>query len=138
MLPLLIGISTGILTILLVGLLRIVNKRIMYGLILSGIGFLYVGYTWMDLNQLIINIIQAIVFVLFAYYGIIKSIYILVAGYFLHGLWDLGYTYFTASQSLPPHYDIFCLTVDFIIGAYILIFRKQFILSPRNESIRVT
>ena len=125
MIPFLIGIATAIVSILFVELMRFANKRIIYGLILSGIGFLYVGYTWTDFNQLVINIIQAVVFVLFSYYGITRSIYVLIAGYFLHGLWDLGYGFITTNVLIPPHYDIFCLTVDFIIGAYIWIFKNR-------------
>jgi hypothetical protein len=124
MLALLIGILTGGITILLFSFLKSINKPIMYGLILSGIGFLYVGYTWMKFDQLVITIIQAVVFVFIAYFGVKRSIYILAAGYFLHGLWDLGYKYIADSQLIPPEYDIFCLTVDFIIGAYLLILKK--------------
>ena len=62
MLALLIGILTGGITILLFSFLKSINKPIMYGLILSGIGFLYVGYTWMKFDQLVITIIQAVVF----------------------------------------------------------------------------
>ena len=88
------------------------------------VGFLYVGYTWMKFDQLVITIIQAVVFVFIAYFGVKRSIYILAAGYFLHGLWDLGYKYIADSQLIPPEYDIFCLTVDFIIGAYLLILKR--------------
>ena len=44
-----IGISSGVLIILLVAFLKQLDKKIIYGLILSGIGFLYVGFAWADL-----------------------------------------------------------------------------------------
>lgn len=122
----LIGIFSGLLTILLVIGLKLVDKKTAYGLILSGIGFLYVGYVWTDLQSLIINSIQAIVFLVLGYYGIKKSIYILAIGYFLHGCWDLIYTFFRDASLIPPHYDLFCSSLDFIIGIYILVFNKQF------------
>jgi len=125
MLPLIIGISTGLLSIVLINILSKSKKQILYGLVLSGIGFLYVGYTWSSLSQLSMNIVQAFIFVLFAYYGITRSIYILALGYFLHGLWDLMYSYLTTVNLIPPHYDIFCLAVDFVMGAYILISAKR-------------
>ncbi|MFN0157061.1 MAG: DUF6010 family protein [Bacteroidota bacterium] len=117
----LIGIASGLLTILIVALLQRLDKPTMYGLILSGIGFLYVGFTWTDLTSFVINSLQAISFLLIAYYGIKKSSYFLVTGYFLHGLWDLAYDFFSRPDLLPPQYDLFCMSLDFTIGCYLFI-----------------
>ncbi len=83
-----IGISSGLLIILLFGILKQFDKKIIYGLILCGIGFLYVGYVWTDTQAMVINSVQAILFVFIAYYGIKKHIYILAAGFF--SAWNLG------------------------------------------------
>jgi hypothetical protein len=115
-----IGISTGLLIILTLSLAKRIDKAIIYGLILSGIAFLYVGFTWSDVRFLIITSVQALFFVALAYYGVKKSLYFLIAGYFLHGIWDLGYDLFPRSNLIPPHYDLFCLSVDFVIGFYLL------------------
>ena len=120
-----IGISSGIGITLCIGLLRNLDKKIIYGLILSGIGFLYVGFTWSDLRSFIITSIQAILFLFISYYGIRRSLYIMASGYFLHGLWDLAYDLFPDIHLLPPHYDLFCLSVDFIIGAYLVVIQYQ-------------
>lgn len=125
MTSLIIGISSGILLIVLFVILKRFDKQVVYGLILTGIGFLYIGFTWTDLESLIITSIQAFVFVLLAYYGIKKSIYILAIGYFLHGIWDLTYHLLDQPDLIPPHYDLFCLSVDFTIGIYLLIFAKN-------------
>ena len=93
MIALLIGISSGILIILLIAVLKNLDKKLVYGLVLSGIGFLYVGFVWTDLRAAVINSIQAIAFLFLAYYGVKKSLYVLAAGYFLHGCWDLAYSY---------------------------------------------
>jgi hypothetical protein len=53
-----IGISSGLLIILLVVFLKQLDKKVIYGLILSGIGFLYVGFVWADLQALVINAIR--------------------------------------------------------------------------------
>ena len=121
MISVIIGISSGLLTILIIALLKQLDKLTMYGLILSGIGFLYVGFTWSDTGALIMNGAQAVFFLLIAWYGIKKGLYILGAGYFLHGIWDLVYNLFPASSLVPPHYDLFCLSIDFTIGAYLLV-----------------
>jgi hypothetical protein len=91
-----------------------------YGLILSGIGWLYVGFTWSDLKSFIITSVQAIIFLFIAYYGVKKSMYIMAAGYFLHGFWDLAYNLLPDKHLIPPHYDLFCLSIDFTIGLYLL------------------
>ena len=116
-----IGISSGILIILLFRIIQGFDRKLIYGLILSGIGFLYVGFTWTDISSLIVTTLQAIFFLLFAYYGIKKNLYILAAGYFLHGLWDLAYDLFRLPNLIPPHYDQFCLAIDFTIGIYLVV-----------------
>lgn len=121
-----IGISSGLLIILLFGILKQLDKNVIYGLILSGIGFLYVGFVWTEVCALVINALQAILFIFLAYYGIKKRIYILALGYFLHGCWDLTYDFFADAQLIPPNYDLFCSSLDFTVGIYILVFTNQF------------
>ena len=125
MIPVIIGISLGLFVILIIALVKQLDKPIVYGLILSGIGFLYVGFTWSDTKALIINSAQAVFFLFIAWYGIKKSLYILGGGYFLHGIWDLVYNLFPASSLMPPHYDLFCLSIDFTIGFYLLIIKYR-------------
>ena len=120
MLPVIIGILSGILVIVTISLMKGMDKATLYGLVLSAIGFLYVGYTWSDLQALIINSFQALVFFFLAYFGIRKSLFFLVAGYFLHGAWDLIYHFFPGASLIPPHYDLFCLSIDFTMGFYLL------------------
>ena len=119
MYSIIIGISLGLLTIFSIMLLSKLDKKVIYGLILSGIGWLYVGFTWSDLKSFIITTIQAIIFLFIAYFGVKKSLYILAAGYFLHGLWDLAYDLFPDNHLIPPHYDLFCLSIDFTMGIYL-------------------
>ena len=121
MIPVIIGISSGLVVILIFALLKRIDKPTIYGLILSGIGFLYVGFTWTDIQALILTCAQAVFFLFIAWYGINKGLAILAAGYFLHGIWDLIYDLFRSSSLIPPHYDLFCLSIDFTIGFYLLI-----------------
>ena len=121
----LIGISSGLSIILLFGLMKHLDKKIMYGLILSGIGFLYVGFTWTDLQTLLETAVQAIFFLFFAYYGVKRNLYLLATAYFLHVSWDLLYKFIPSPDLLPPHYDLFCFSIDFTIGFYILWFNYR-------------
>jgi hypothetical protein len=125
MTPIIIGIAGGLLLILVFIVLHQFDKKIIYGLTLSGIGFLYVGFTWTDLQALILTCCQAILFSFLAYYGIRKHMLILAAGYFLHGCWDMAYGFFNNGALIPPHYDLFCLSIDFTIGFYLVAFYKK-------------
>lgn len=120
-----IGILSGLLIIMTFSILKRFDKPTIYGLILAGIGFLYVGFTWTDLTALIINAVQAIFFVLLAYFGIKKHLFFLIAGYFLHGTWDLAYDLFQKSDLIPPHYNLFCLSIDFTMGLYLLVLKYR-------------
>ena len=125
MTSIIIGISSGLLTIFLIGILKHLDKKVIYGLILSGIGFLYVGFSWTDIQALIVTAVQALFFLFLAYFGIRKSLYIMSAGYFLHGVWDLVYDLFPNSNLIPPHYDLFCLSIDFTIGFALLVIKYR-------------
>ncbi len=121
----LIGLSSSLITILIFTLLKRFDKNTIYGLILMGIGFLYIGYTWTDITTAIISGIQALFFMSLAYLGIKKSYWFLVVGYFLHGAWDLLYPMFANPALLPHDYDYFCLTYDFIVAIYLLLLNYQ-------------
>jgi len=129
----LIGISSGLFTILVFTLLKRLDKDVIYGLILAAIGFLYVGYTWSDISALVINLLQAVLFLMLAYFGIKKNSYFLIAGYFLHGGWDFMYGHVGDPGLIPPDYDLFCSTYDFIIGFYLLMLKFQMKRKGRNE-----
>lgn len=124
MLAALIGFLSAIIIIIVVAVLKNLDKKLIYALTLSGIGFLYVGYAWSDLQSLIINSIQAVIFLFIAYYGVKRNIHILAMGYFLHGAWDIAYHVVFDSSLIPPQYDWFCSILDFTIGVYLLIVSK--------------
>jgi len=125
MVSILIGIFSGLIVILVIHLLKQLDKKTIYSLILSGIGFLYVGFTWTDIKSLIITFIQALVFLFISYYGVKKSLHILAGGYFLHGIWDLAYNLLPDLHLTPPHYDLFCLSIDFTMGFYLLLIKNR-------------
>ena len=125
-----IGISSGLLTIIIFVLLKQFDKKLVYSLILTAIGFLYVGFAWTNLQALIVNCAQAIFFLLFTYYGVKKGFYLLAAGYFLHGTWDLVYHLFQDSSLIPPDYNLFCLSIDYTIGFYLLLIGYRAVNKP--------
>ena len=120
-LALFIGLSLGFVSILFTHLLKQVDEKAFYGLMLAAIGALYVGYTWTDTTSLIINCVQAFFFGTLAYLGIKKSMYFMAAGFMLHGAFDFVYSLFPLPDFRPPHYDVFCLSIDWVIGFYLFV-----------------
>lgn len=120
-LALIIGLSLGIISILFSSLLKQLDEMAFYGLMLAAIGALYVGFTWTDTTSFIINCVQAFFFGTIAYLGIKKSMYFMAAGFVLHGAFDFVYSLFPLPDLRPPHYDVFCLSIDWVIGAYLFI-----------------
>jgi len=120
-----IGFVSGVVIILIFVVFKRIDKKTIYGLILAVIGFLYVGFTWSDFELFSINTFQAIFFLFLAYFGIKWNSYILIAGYFLHGVWDLIYSQVANTALLPPQYDLFCSILDFTVGLYLLLIRYQ-------------
>lgn len=136
MIPLIIGISSGLLLIVTFILLKNFDKPLIYGLNLAVIGFLYIGFTWSDLSSLIITCVQGLLFFLLAYYGVRKSIFILAIGFLLHGGWDLVYPFFDMPGLIPPGYDLFCSSLDFTVGIYLLILAKKAGASLKLKTIQ--
>jgi hypothetical protein len=126
-----IGSISGLLIILIIARLKCLDKSIMYSLILTGIAFFYVGFTWTDRISLLICSLQVILFIFIAYFAVNKYFYILPTGYFLHGLWDLAYSFFQSSNLMPPQYDTFCITIDFSIGFYLVLLNYQSANKPK-------
>ena len=120
-LALIIGLSLGFISILFSRLLKQLDETIFYGLLLAVIGALYVGYTWTDTTSFIINCIQCFFFGTLAYLGIKRNAYLLAAGFVLHGIFDIIYGLFPVPDLRPPHYDVFCISVDWVIGVYLFI-----------------
>lgn len=121
MTPILIGIVSGLFLVGALALIKKTEQPIFYGLTLTAIGFLYVGFTWSDFHSFIICCLQALFFVFFSYLGIRKNGYYMAAGYFLHGLWDIGYDLLPLPDLRPPHYDLFCLSIDFTMGIFLVL-----------------
>ncbi|MBC7948549.1 MAG: hypothetical protein H7Y42_11750 [Chitinophagaceae bacterium] len=125
MTPVIIGVFSGLLIVAVVAMFRRSDLAAIYSLILSGIGFIYVGFTWSVTEDLIINSVQALFFLFVALYGLRKGLHFLAFGYFLHGIWDLLYNYFESSHLVPSNYDWFCMTLDFTIAVYLLLLKSR-------------
>jgi hypothetical protein len=64
-------------------------------------------------------------FMVLAYLGIKRSYWFLVVGYFLHGIWEMLYPLIANPDLLPPDFDYFCITYDFIVGLYLVVLNHR-------------
>lgn len=135
MIATLIGISSSLITILIFAFLKQFHKNTVYALILTGIAFLYVGYTWTNLEVAGASFLQTLFFLLLAYYGLKKHPNYLVFGYIIHAVWDGLYPIIGSPDLLPPDYDYFCVTYDVFVAIYLFVFNYESNKSYNNPSI---
>lgn len=111
-----IGLITTAAVIGILEIFRFLEKRLMGALTLVGIAFIYIGFAWSDVPALVYSILGAAVFTALAYFGYKNNFILIVIGLVLHGCWDLLFPYI--SSSAPEGYDIFCITIDFLLAVY--------------------
>lgn len=111
-----IGLITTVVVIGLLEVLTFLEKRFVAALTLVGIAFIYIGFSWHDLPSLIYSILAVAVFFTLSYFGYKNKFILIVTGLALHGVWDLLFPFI--SSSAPEGYDVFCLTIDFLLAFY--------------------
>jgi hypothetical protein len=111
-----IGIITTVAIIGLLEVLPFLEKRLISALTLAGIAFIYIGFSWNDTPSLIFSIFGVAIFFTLSYFGYKNNFILVIIGLVLHGVWDLLFPFF--AKSAPPGYNIFCLTVDFLLAFY--------------------
>lgn len=116
MIDFLIGLGTTAAVILFLEIFKKVDRKIAATLTLSGIAFIYLGFSKTDPQSLVITISGAAFFFALAYLGYRKNFAFILIGLFLHGVWDFVFPFFS---SVAPHgYDVFCITIDFLLVPY--------------------
>ncbi|CAN5367798.1 hypothetical protein BH11BAC2_BH11BAC2_02360 [soil metagenome] len=111
-----IGIVLSALVVALLEIFKTLNRKLLGSLTLSGIAFIYIGFTWIDLQSLALAIVGVAGFLSLAYFGFTYNYKLIVWGLLLHGLWDIAYPHF--GIGVPQGYDKFCITVDFLLALY--------------------
>ena len=111
-----IGLIVTAVVIGLMEALTFLEKRLIGALTLVGIAFIYIGFSWNDIPSLIYSIIAVAVFFALSYFGYKGNFLLIILGLILHGIWDLLFPFI--SSTAPQGYDIFCLTIDFILAFY--------------------
>lgn len=93
-----------------------------FALLLVFIAAIYVGMALAggQRRTLIIHSGAALGFVLLTLAGLWYSPLWLVAGYFLHGLWDALHHWRRPGMTMPQWYPPACLVYDWLVGAFVL------------------
>lgn len=111
-----IGLITTVTIIAILEIFKLLEKRLVAALILVGIAFIYVGFSWEDVSSLLLVTLGVIGFFSLSYFGYKRNFNLIVLGLVLHGIWDVVFPYF--SSVTPVGYDIFCITIDFLLAIY--------------------
>lgn len=114
-----IGIITTVAVVVMIELLRNFDRRLIGSLTLTGIAFIYIGFSWADVPSLVSAILAVAVFFWLSYFGYKRNFVLVIAGLVLHGIWDIVFPLF--STTAPEGYGIFCLTVDLLLALYFFI-----------------
>jgi hypothetical protein len=96
------------------------NAATVQGLMLAGIAAIYIGFAVADGRPKVIAVETAVAatFVLLAAVSLVGPAWLLVAGYFGHGLkdlWQERHGFVANTRWWPP----FCMTVDWVVAAAI-------------------
>lgn len=127
-----IGIITTVVVIGVVEIFRFLEKRLIGALTLTGIAFIYIGFTWSDIPSLIYSIVAVALFLALSYFGYKRNFMLIIIGLVLHGVWDILFPYF--GSKAPEGYGIFCLTIDILLAIYFYIRVKP--LTPIKQQNR--
>lgn len=95
------------------------DRLIAGSLILTAIGFIYVGFAGDDTILLLVNGTQALVIWLLAYGGLRKNPMLIPLGLLLHAAWDLGYHYLVTGTGIPEGYELYCVVVDLGLAGWL-------------------
>jgi hypothetical protein len=123
------AITTAVVIILCSALLsKHFSAKLMAATILCSIAFIYVGFSLMKntVNSIALEVSVAVVFYFISVIGYSKNNFLLAYGIALHGIWDLlHHNGALITTDIPNYWPIYCLVVDFILGAYFFfVFKK--------------
>lgn len=98
-------------------------QRDFYAMLLVGITTIYLGFALADgrPREVAIEVGVIVVFSLLALGGLWLNPVLLVVGYFAHGIWDVVHHPHGIQTQTTSWYPPFCLVVDWLIGAYLVI-----------------
>jgi hypothetical protein len=95
-----------------------------FAVILVLIAGVYIGFAIEDgrRNKLVIEVAVALGFVALVLLGMWKWPWLIPAGYFLHGVWDLLHHPIKVGARVRKWYPPACIAYDWLVGAFVYIY----------------
>jgi hypothetical protein len=121
--PFLLAVILAILTIIPCLLLPQHLTMTLLSLLLFGIAAVYFGFAVADgrRNALLIESVVVLIYLGVAVSGLLVSAWWLVAGYVLHGIWDLLHHNRAFGARVVRWYIPFCVLYDWLIALFLLV-----------------
>lgn len=95
-----------------------------FAVILVLIAGVYIGFAIEDgrRNKLVVEVAVALGFVALVLLGMWKWPWLIPAGYFLHGVWDLLHHPLKIGARVRKWYPPACIAYDWLVGAFVFIY----------------
>ena len=119
---LLIGVGLGLISILFSLIFEPSRQIELWAILLVVIAAIYIGFGISDgrTTEMVIEILNGVFFIVLAILGMWYSVYFLVAGYILHGFWDILHRSKTVKTNVQKWYPPFCMIYDWVIGSWLI------------------
>ena len=116
-----IGISLAVVVGLFAGVVGLDKERSFYPVVLIVIAFLYVLFAAMagSTSAIGMEILPALLFVAAAVVGFKKSLWVVVGGLAIHGIFDFIHHGIISNPGVPAWWPAFCLAYDLTAATYL-------------------
>lgn len=116
-----IGVALAVIVGLFAGALGLDKERGFYPVVLIVIAFLYVLFAAIaaSTSAMIAELLPALLFVTAAAVGFKKSLWLVVGGLALHGVFDFFHPEVIDNPGVPEWWPAFCLAYDVTAAAYL-------------------
>lgn len=117
-----IGLVLGLISIFISFLFNEQQQLEIWVILLAVIASIYIGYGINDGRKIkmLTEVIFGIFFIVIAFLGLWVSVWILVGGYVLHGLWDLVHRPSMIDTNFQKWYPPFCMVYDWTIAIWLM------------------
>src|SRR5688572_19347377 len=119
--PYVIGVVLGILTVLIGRLAGFDRDRVFYPTIMVVIAWYYVLFGVMggETHALVIESIVMMVFSCIAIVGFRSNLWLVAAALAGHGVFDLVHNWLVTNPGVPTWWPTFCFTIDVLLGVFL-------------------
>lgn len=121
------GIVMALLTILFLSLFPRQKTLELLVILLSIIASIYIGFALSDgrRREILIEISAMFFFWAMAVFGLWISPYFLIAGYVIHGFWDIIHNPKIIQTEVVEWYKVLCMAYDWVMAVFILVWMQM-------------